>query len=44
MALAEDAATEGDEPSAETATVGANPSEEPKAAGEDSEGSRPEGA
>ena len=44
VALAEDAATEGDEPSAETATVGANPSEEPKAAGEDSEGSRPEGA
>ena len=33
--LAEDAATEGDEPSAETATVGARPSEEPKAAGED---------
>jgi len=44
VALAEDAATEGDEPSAETATVGANPAEEPKAAGEDSEGSRPEGA
>jgi len=43
-ALAEDAATEGEEPSAETATVGANPSEEPKAAGEDSEGSRREGA
>ncbi len=43
-ALAEDAATEGKEPSAETATVGANPSEEPKAAGEDSEGSRREGA
>src|SRR6478736_8794198 len=38
VALAEDAATEGDEPSAETATVGANPSEEPKTAGEDSEG------
>jgi N utilization substance protein A len=44
VALAEDAATEGDEPPAETATVGANPAEEPKAAGEDSEGSRPEGA
>jgi transcription termination/antitermination protein NusA len=44
VALAEDAATEGDEPRAETATVGANPAEEPKAAGEDSEGSRPEGA
>ena len=43
-ALAEDAAVEGEEPSAETATVGANPSEEPKAASEDSEGSRPEGA
>src|SRR6476646_5567409 len=43
VALAEDAATEGDEPSAETATVGANPSEEPKAAGEDPEGSRSEG-
>jgi N utilization substance protein A len=44
QALAEDAATEGEEPSPEAATVGANPSEEPKAQGEDSEGSRPEGA
>jgi N utilization substance protein A len=44
QALAEDAATEGEEPSAEAATVGANPSEEPKATGEDSEGSRSEGA
>jgi transcription termination/antitermination protein NusA len=43
-ALAEDAATEGEEASAEAATVGANPSEEPKASGEDSEGSRSEGA
>ncbi len=43
-ALAEDAATEGEEPSTETATVGANPSEEPKATGEDSEGSHSEGA
>ena len=44
VALAEDAATEAEEPSAEAATVGANPSEEPEAAGEDSEGSRSEGA
>jgi N utilization substance protein A len=43
-ALADDAATEAEEPSPEAATVGANPSEEPKAAGEDSEGSRSEGA
>ncbi|HKH13068.1 MAG TPA: transcription termination factor NusA [Solirubrobacterales bacterium] len=43
-ALAEDAATEAQEPSHEAATVGANPSEEPKAGGEDSEGSRSEGA
>jgi len=43
-ALAEDAATEGEEPSPEAATVGANPSEQPKAPGEDSEGSRSEGA
>jgi transcription termination/antitermination protein NusA len=44
-ALAEDAATEGEEqPSQEAAAVGANPSEEPKAQGEDSEGSRHEGA
>jgi transcription termination/antitermination protein NusA len=43
-ALAEDAAAEGDEPSQETASVGANPSEEPKGTGEDSEGSRSEGA
>jgi N utilization substance protein A len=43
-ALAEDAAAEGEEPSAEAATVGANPSEEPEGAGEDSEGSRSEGA
>jgi N utilization substance protein A len=43
-ALAEDAATEGDEPSPEAAAVGANPSEEPKAQGEESEGSRSEGA
>jgi transcription termination/antitermination protein NusA len=43
-ALAEDAATEAEEPSPEAATVGAKPSDESKAAGEDSEGSRPEGA
>jgi len=43
-ALAEDAATEGEDPSQEAAAVGANPSEEPKAQGEDSEGSRHEGA
>jgi N utilization substance protein A len=43
-ALAADAATEGEEPSPEAATVGANPSDEPKAPGEDSEGSRSEGA
>jgi N utilization substance protein A len=44
VALAEDAAAEGDEPSPETASVGANPSDEPKGTGEDSEGSRSEGA
>jgi N utilization substance protein A len=44
QALAEDAATEGEAPSPEAATGGAHPSEEPKAPGEDSEGSRPEGA
>jgi transcription termination/antitermination protein NusA len=43
-ALTEDAATEAEEPSPEAAAVGANPSDEPKAPGEDSEGSRPEGA
>jgi N utilization substance protein A len=43
-ALAENAATEGEKASAEAATVGANPSEEPNAGGEDSEGSRSEGA
>src|SRR6476661_7779047 len=42
VALAEDAATEGDETPADTATVGASPAEEPKAASEDSEGSRPD--
>jgi N utilization substance protein A len=43
-ALAEDAATEAEEPSPEAAAVGAGPSDEPKAPGEDSEGSRSEGA
>jgi N utilization substance protein A len=43
-ALAHDAATEGEEPSPEAAGVGVNPSDESKASGEDSEGSRPEGA
>jgi N utilization substance protein A len=43
-ALAEDAATEGEEPSPEAAAVGAGPSDEPEAPGEDSEGSRSEGA
>jgi N utilization substance protein A len=43
-ALAEDAATEAQEPSPEAATVGANPSDEPKTPGDDSEGSRSEGA
>ena len=43
-ALAQDAATEGEEPSPEAAAVGANPSDEPKASSEDSEGSRSEGA
>jgi transcription termination/antitermination protein NusA len=39
-ALAEDAATEADEASPETAAVGANPADEPTPPGEDSEGSR----
>jgi N utilization substance protein A len=43
-ALSEDAATEAEEPSPEAAAVGANPSDEPKSSGEDSEGSRSEGA
>jgi N utilization substance protein A len=44
QALAEDAATEADEASPEAAAVGANPSDEPRASTEDSEGSRSQGA